>query len=273
MRTRGVAWPLAGGVAATSVAIPILVVLASVLADSEGVFGHLASTVLPGYVANTVVLALGVAVGTCLLGVGSAWLVTMCRFPGQGVLWWALLLPLAIPTYLSAYAYSDLLQFSGPVQTSLREAFGWSRADYWFPQVRSLGGAIVIFSFCLYPYVYLTARTAFLEQSVCALEVGRTLGGGAWAGFRRIALPLARPSIVAGISLALMETLAEFGAVDYLAVDTFATGIFRTWMSRGSLTAAAQLSACLLGFVALLVVVERAARRRAPLLPVDKPLP
>ncbi|MEE2777847.1 MAG: iron ABC transporter permease [Acidobacteriota bacterium] len=260
---RGIAWPLAGSLVAAWVAVPIMVVLASVGADSDGVWAHLASTVLPGYIRNTVLLALGVAVGTFVLGVGSAWLVTMCRFPGQRVLWWALLLPLAIPAYLSAYAYSDLLQFSGPVQTGLRDAFGWIRADYWFPQVRSLGGAIAILSFGLYPYVYLASRSAFLEQSMCALEVGRTLGGGPWNGFRRIALPLARPSIVAGLSLALMETLAEFGAVDYLAVDTFATGIFRTWMTRGSLTAAAQLSACLLGLVGILILIERSARRRA----------
>ncbi|MDX1382901.1 MAG: ABC transporter permease subunit, partial [Thermoanaerobaculia bacterium] len=201
-------WQSAGVLVASSVAVPIVVVLASVGADSEGVWAHLAATVLPSYVVNTLLLAAGVAVGTFAIGTGTAWIVTMCRFPGQRVLWWALLLPLAIPVYLSAYAYSDLLQFSGPVQSSLREALGWTRGDYWFPAVRSLGGAVVIFSFGLYPYVYLAARTAFLEQSVCALEVSRTLGHGGWSSFRRVALPLARPSIVAGLMLALMETLA-----------------------------------------------------------------
>jgi iron(III) transport system permease protein len=164
---------------ASAVALPILVVLASVAADSDGVWSHLAATVLPSYVRNTVLLALGVGVGTAILGVGSAWLVTMCRFPGQRVLWWALLLPLAIPAYLDAYAYSDLLQFSGPVQGWLRDTFGWTRADYWFPQVRSLGGAIAILSLALYPYVYLASRTAFLEQSGCPWPVLRS-----WRGWR-----------------------------------------------------------------------------------------
>ncbi|MEM7353906.1 MAG: iron ABC transporter permease, partial [Acidobacteriota bacterium] len=247
------------------VTTPVVVIVAKVGASSGGLWQHLAATVLPTYVANTLWLALGVATLTCLIGVATAWAVTLCRFPGQAFFRWALLLPLAIPTYLGAYAYTDLLQFSGPLQSGLRELFEWTRHDYWFPDVRSLPGATVILALGLYPYVYLAARTAFLEQSVCALEVGRTLGLGPWSSFFRIALPLARPSIVAGLSLVLMETLAEFGAVQYCAVDTFATGIYRTFTlpNAHALTAAAQLSACLLALILLLLAVETLARRSA----------
>ena len=247
------------------IAAPIVVVLARVGSDTGGLWAHLLSTVLPGYVWNTIWLAVGVGGLATVFGVATAWAVTLCRFPGRRFFRWALLLPFAIPTYLSAYAYTDLLQFSGPVQSSMREAFDWSRADYWFPEVRSLEGAIVILSMALYPYVYLAARAAFLEQSVCLLEVGRTLGLGPWRSFFRIAVPLARPSIVGGVALVLMETLAEFGAVQYCAVDTFATGIYRafTLPNRFALTAAAQLSACLLGLILMLVALEAYARRSA----------
>lgn len=246
-------------------ATPIGVVLAHIGADSGGLWTHLASTVLPDYVQNTLLLALGVSLATGLTGVITAWTVTMYRFPGRRVFRWALLLPLAVPTYLTAYAYTDLLQFSGPAQTFLRQTFEWSRGDYWFPDPRTLGGAVAFLSLGLYPYVYLAARTAFVEQSVCVLEVSRTLGHGPWGSFFRVALPLARPSVIAGLSLVLMETLAEFGAVEYCAVDTFATGIYRTFKLTNShaLTAAAQLSACLLAFIAVLLVLEAFARRAA----------
>lgn len=247
------------------VATPLAVVVANVGAESGGLWAHLASTVLSDYVRNTLLLAAGVGSLSLVLGVATAWLVTVCRFPGRRLFRWALLLPLAIPTYLGAYAYTDLLQFSGPVQTWLRATFEWTRGDYVFPEVRSLSGAVVILALGLYPYVYLAARTAFVEQSVCVLEVARTLGHGPWRAFRRVALPMARPSIIAGLSLVLMETLAEFGAVEYCAVDTFATGIYRTFkLPNGhALTVAAQLSACLLLFVVLLIGLEAFARRAA----------
>ncbi len=250
---------------AVIVVAPIAVVLASVFADSGGLWSHLESTVLPGYFRNTLLLAAGVAVLSVALGVPTAWLVTMCRFPGSGWLSWALLLPLAIPAYLDAYAYTDLLQFSGPVQSWLRELFGWQGGDYWFPQVRSLSGATVLLSMALYPYVYMAARAAFREQSTCTLEASRTLGQGPWRSFVRVALPLARPSIAAGLSLVLMETVAEFGAVQYCAVDTFATGIYRTFTlpNQFSLIAAGQLSAVLLALVLVLIIGEASVRRRA----------
>lgn len=244
-------------------AVPVVFVASSVFVPSGGSWQHLVETVLADYVRNTIWLAIGVGVGVMIVGVGTAWLVTMCSFPGSRTLDWALILPLAVPAYVMAYAYTDFLQFSGPVQTWLRELTGWRAREYWFPDIRSLGGAITVMVFVLYPYVYLLARAAFLEQSVGVLEVGRTLGYGAWGSFARIALPLARPAIAAGTSLALMETLADFGTVSYFAVPTFTTGIYRAWFSMGDPVAAAQLSAVLLGVVACVLVLERLTRGRA----------
>ena len=240
--------------------IPVLSVLLNVFVPGTGTWQHLASTVLPNYVANTIWLVFGVGFGVIIGGVGAAWLVTMCHFPGRRVFDWALILPLAVPAYVMAYAYTDLLQFAGPVQTLLREATGWGARDYWFPEIRSLGGAILMLTMVLYPYVYLLARAAFLEQSVCALEVSRTLGCGPWGSFFRVALPLARPAIVGGVSLALMETVADFGTVSFFGVQTFTTGIVRTWFSLGDRVAAAQLSTALLCVVLAVLLVERWSR-------------
>ena len=256
-------WPLMMALVALFVALPVLTVLAHVFVPAPEVWSHLASTVLPRYLLNTAGLALGVGLGVLVMGVGTAWLVVMCRFPGQRIFEWALLLPLAVPTYVIAYAYTDFLQFAGPLQTLLRDTFGWGAGDYWFPPVRSLGGAIALFSLVLYPYVYLLTRAAFLEQSVCVLEVGRTLGRGPWRLFATVAVPLARPAIAGGAALALMETLNEFGAVQFFAVDTFTTGIYRTWFGLGERTAAAQLAGVLLLFVLLLLLGERISRGRA----------
>lgn len=244
-------------------AVPVVVVLANIFAPGQGTWTHLAATVLPEYVANTVWLLAGVSVMVVFGGVSTAWLVTTCRFPGQRIFEWTLILPLAMPAYIMAYAYTDLLQFTGPVQTGLRALTGWHAREYWFPEIRSIGGAIAMLGLVLYPYVYLVVRTAFLEQSVGIIEVGRTLGYGAWGSFFRIALPLVRPAIVAGTSLALMETLADFGTVSYFAVPTFTTGIYRAWLSMGDRVAAAQLSALLLGFVVMVLALERWSRGRA----------
>jgi iron(III) transport system permease protein len=241
-------------------AIPLLAIVASVFAPGGEAWDHLVATVLPGYVKNSLLLLLWVAAGTAVTGVSAAWLVTRCQFPGRAFLEWALVLPLAMPAYVIAYAYTDLLQFSGPVQSSLREAFAWSRGDYWFPDVRSLGGAAAMFVCVLYPYVYLLARVAFLEQSASLAEAGRTLGLTAWKSFFRLSLPLARPAIVAGVALALMETLADFGTVAYFGVPTFTTGIYRAWLSMGEPVSAAKLSLWLLAFVAVVLALERASR-------------
>ena len=241
-------------------AVPVLSVVMNIFLPSDGTWQHLAETVLPHYVANTIWLALCVGFGVLVIGTSTAWLVTMCRFPGRRVFEWALILPLAVPAYVMAYAYTDFLQFVGPVQSLLREVTGWGPRDYWFPQIRSLGGAIAMLTFVLYPYVYLLARAAFLEQSVCALEVSRTLGCGAWGSFYRVALPLARPAIVGGVTLALMETLADYGAVSFFGLPTFTTGIVRAWFSLGDRVAAAQLASALLGFVFLVLILERLSR-------------
>ena len=246
------------------VSVPVLSVVMEVFAPgTDDTWSHLADTVLPDYLWSTLWLCVGVGLGSACLGVGAAWLVTRYDFPGRATLEWALVLPLAVPAYVMAYTYTDLLQFVGPVQTWLRDTFGWTRSDYWFPDVRSLSGAVVMFALVLYPYVYMLARTAFLERAAGMLEVGRALGLGPWRSFWRVSLPLARPAIAAGVALALMETLADFGAVSYFGVQTFTTGIYRAWFSLGDRVAAAQLASALLGFVVLVLVMERLTRGRA----------
>jgi iron(III) transport system permease protein len=246
------------------VALPVLAVGVNLFSGgTAGTWGHLMSTVLPEYVANSIWLCLGVGLGVASMGTGAAWLVALNDFPGRRIAEWALLLPMAMPAYVLAYTYTDFFQFVGPVQTGLRESFGWEKGDYWFPEVRSLGGAVVLFSCVLYPYVYLLVRTAFLERAGGMIEAARALGFSPWQGLWRISIPMARPAIAAGMALALMETLADYGTVAYFAVQTFTTGIYRAWFSLGDRVAAAQLSAALLGFVALLILLERVSRGRA----------
>ena len=244
-------------------AVPVLVIVGFVFVPVGDTWSHLAETVLQDYVSNSLLLMIGVAAGTLVGGVGTAWLTSMCRFPGRAVFEWALLLPMAMPAYIIAYTYTGLLDFAGPVQSGLRALTGWGYGDYWFPEIRSLGGAALMLALVLFPYVYLLTRAAFLSQSLCVLDVSRTLGNGPWRTFFAVALPLARPAIVAGLSLALMETLADYGTVQYFGVQTFTTGIFRTWYGLGSAPAAAQLSALLLGFVLILIAVERGSRKQA----------
>ena len=248
---------------AALILLPILAVVASVLGPAGETWAHLARTLLGDYVLNTALLAGCVAAGVLSIGVLSAWLVTAYRFAGQRTLEWALVLPLAMPAYVMAYAYTDWLQFTGPVQTALRAATGWQAREYWFPEIRSIPGAAAMLSFALYPYVYLLARTAFLDVSRSALEAGRLAGYSAWGGFWRVALPIARPAIAAGAALALMETLADFGTVSYFALEVFTTGIFKAWLSMGDTAAAGQLSVCLLAFVFAVLVLERTNRGRA----------
>lgn len=264
-RHPGIASPLvyiSVGVAALF-SVPVLGVVLNLFRRGQGNWPHLATTVLPDYALNSLALMLGVGVGVAVIGTGTAWLVVMCRFPGRRLLEWLLVLPLAIPAYVVAYAYADLLQHAGPVQTLLRDVTGWGPRDYWFPNIRSVGGAIVVFTAVLYPYAYLLARTAFLQQSISALEIGRSLGRGPWGTFMGIALPLARPAIATGVALSLMETLADFGTVAHFGVPTFTTGIYRTWYSMGDRVAAAQLASVLLAFVFALLLLEQWSRWRA----------
>lgn len=249
--------------AAALPALPLLVILASLTQPRWELWHHLATTVLPDYLLTTGALMAGVGAGVLLLGVPPAWLVATCRFPGRALFQWALLLPMAVPAYILAYTYAGLLDVAGPVQTALRESFGWQVGQYWFPEVRSLGGAVTVLSLALMPYVYLLARTAFLEQSACAVEVARTLGCSRLGSLLRVSLPLARPALAAGLVLAMMEALADFGTVQHFGLSTFTTGIFRTWFGIGDATAAAQLSGVALLLVLGLLGLERASRRQA----------
>ncbi len=241
-------------------ALPLLLLFSGWLQAENSVWQHLAETVLADLVLNTLVLLSGVATGVLLLGVGLAWLTAMCDFPGRRLFDWALMLPLAIPAYVLAFVTLGLLDYAGPVQSTLREWFGH---DAGLPDIRSAGGVIAVMVLVLYPYVYMLARSAFLTQGAGTLEAARTLGLGPWAAFFRVALPMARPAIVAGTSLALMETLADFGTVAVFNYDTFTTAIYKAWFGLFDLQAASQLASLLLLIVALALVSERKLRGRA----------
>ena len=256
-------WSAGAVVIALLVLVPIAAVLWMALFPTENVWPHLISTVLPRYLGNTLLLMVGAGTLAGLVGTGAAWLVAMHDFPGRGWLGWALLLPLSIPAYVGAYALVDFLEYAGPVQTFLRATFGWSGArDYWFPDIRSRGAAVLVIGFTLYPYVYLLARAAFSEQSGAGYEVARALGAGPWRRFRTVGLPLARPAIAAGVAVVMMETVNDFGTVDYFGVQTLTTGIFSVWLSGGNAGGAAQIACVILVLIAGLATAERASRRR-----------
>ncbi|WP_395710907.1 ABC transporter permease [Reyranella sp.] len=256
-------WRLGALAIAAIVALPLIGVASSLLVWQGELWRHLADTQLADIVGNTATLLIGVGIGTIVLGTGTAWLVTMTRFPGSRLLQWALALPLVLPTYIIGYAYADLLAFAGPVQSALRSATGWRRNDYWFPELASASGVAVLFSLVLYPYVYLAARAAFLAQSQSLLEASRILGHGPWQTFLRVGLPLARPAIAGGTTLALLEALADFGTVQYYGVHTFTTAIYRTWYGLGNRQGAAQIAAVLVVIAAVLIILERRSRGRA----------
>lgn len=253
---------LAAIIIAAMLALPIFIVVGNVVTGDSDVWLHLYHTVLADYISNSLLLLLGVGLGVLLIGVPCAWFTSLCQFPGRSWLSWALLLPLSMPAYIIAYTYTGVLDFAGPVQTFIRDVTGLRYGEYWFFEVRSLSGAIVMLTLVLYPYVYLMARSAFLEQSANTLEVSRTLGYSSCRAFFKLALPLARPTIVAGLILALMETLADYGTVQYFGVNTFTTGIMRTFYGFGDTAAASQLAGILLSFVTVLILIERYSRRR-----------
>mgnify|MGYP005986057743 CR=1 FL=1 len=255
----------AGAVAiAALVLLPVLSVVWFALNPDDNIWPHLLSTTLPRYLGNTVLLMVSVGAITAAVGAGAAWLVVMYRFPGHRWLQWALLLPLAVPAYVGAYALVDFLEYAGPVQTMLRGIMGWQDArDYAFPQIRSRGAAILVLSAALYPYVYLLARAALREQSGAGFEVARALGVGPWGRFFRVGLPLIRPAIAAGVAVVMMETVNDFGVVDYFAVQTLTTGIFTVWLQAGNLGGAAQIATLVLAMIVFLVTLEKLSRRRS----------
>ena len=241
--------------------LPILAIVWLSFTPTENIWPHLVANVLPSAVADTLYLMVGVGVLTLIVGTGTAWLVTMYQFPGRNFVDWLLVLPLAMPTYIIAFCYVEILDYSGSLQSGMRGLFGWQSArDYWFPQIRSTEGAIFVMSFVLYPYVYLSARASFLQQSICVLEVARTLGRSSLGVFRAVALPLARPALMAGVALALMECLNDIGAVEYLGVNSLTIAVYTTWLDRSNLGGAAQLASVMLIFVIFLFTIERMAR-------------
>ncbi|KTA94115.1 iron ABC transporter permease [Aeromonas salmonicida subsp. smithia] len=256
-------WIVSSWATALLLGLPVLALIFSAFSADGDLFRHLADTVLLDYLANTLGLVVGVVLLSLLFGVPTAWLVAMCQVPGRRALQWALMLPMAMPSYIVAYVYTDLLDYSGPLQARLRTLFEWSRpADYWFPAIRSLGGAAWVLALVLFPYVYLLARASFLEQSVSLIHSSRLLGCTPWQSFRRLSLPLARPAIMVAVSLVAMETLADFATVHFFAINTLTTAVYDTWLGYGSLATAAKLSCMMLLAVVLLIALERRSRQR-----------
>lgn len=256
-------WFLSSSTIAFFVALPIFSVVFLALFPEENAWPHLISTVLPTYLKNTAILMIGVGGLSLLVGTGAAWLISMYDFPGKRWLSWGLLLPFAVPAYVIAYVYTDLLEFAGPIQSTLRDIMGWtSSKDYWFPSIRSMGGAIIMMSLVLYPYIYMLARAAFLEQSVSLYRVSRSLGTTPLGFFFRVSLPIARPALAVGLSLVLMETLNDFGTVDYFAVRTLTAGLYDTWLNMSNLGGAAQIAVLMVFVVVVLISLERYSRRK-----------
>jgi len=256
-------WPKTSVLLSLFVLLPVTGLLWAAIGTDENIWQHLLDSVLPNYIVNSLILMTGVCLGVTLVGTCTAWLIANCRFPGHKVFGWMLILPLAMPAYVMAYVYTDFLEYSGPLQTALRLIFSWeNRNEYWFPEIRSHGGAIVLLSLVLYPYVYALARAAFSSQALSLLEAGRMLGHSPMKVFFSVSLPLARPAIVVGVTLASMETLSDFGTVDYFAVRTLTTGIFDVWFGMENQSGAAQIALVLLTFIILLVWLERTSRKK-----------
>jgi len=248
---------------ASIIAIPILTIFYIAFSADKNIWPHLSSTVLPGYIITTSIVLAGISIITILIGVGLAWIVTVYEFPMRRTMEWLCLIPLAMPAYIVAYAYGDLLDYTGFVQTNLRFIFGWgSIRDYWFPSVYSIGGSIFVMSFVLYPYVYLTSRAAFLRQSMTLIEVSSTLGKSSIYSFFHIALPMARPAIIIGLILVIMESMNEFAAFEYYGVDTLSVGVYITWLGKNNLGGAAQIAIFMLLFVFLLMIIEKGLRKK-----------
>jgi iron(III) transport system permease protein len=262
--TRG--WSLTGYAITAILLLPLLALIVQATLPDEAVFSHLFNTVLPTYIFNSLILMLLVGFGSLMIALPAAWFIARCEFPGRRYFQWLLLLPLAMPAYIVAYVYTDMLDYAGPVQRALRAWFEWQTPhEYYFPAIRSIGGAAIVLSLVLFPYIYLLARTAFMEQSSNLLHASKVMGCAPWRSFWRLALPMARPALAVGVALVAMETAADFATVSYFAVPTLTTAVYDTWLGYGSLTAAAKLSAIMLLVVFSMVGVERFARRKQQL--------
>lgn len=265
MKEKHLIWKTSSIALATLLVLPILAIFYTSVGQTDEVFTHLMSTVMPTYAFNTVVLTASVMLLSLLFGVPSAWIMAMCKLPGEKVLQWALVLPLAIPGYIVGYIFTGWFDYAGPVQVWLREITGWQANEYWFPDIRSLAGASIVLALVLYPYVYLMCRAAFMEQNVSILQSARLLKCSPWESFRRISLPLVRPSIAVALSLVAMETLGDFGTVSYFAVSTLTTAVYDTWLNYSNLNAAAKISAIMLVIILMLISAERYSRRKQKL--------
>ncbi|MGR5176848.1 ABC transporter permease [Vibrio parahaemolyticus] len=265
MKEKNVVWKTSSGVLTLLLVLPILAIFYTALGESSDLFSHLMSTVMPTYILNTVTLVVGVMLLSLVLGVPSAWLMAMCKLPSEKILQWALVLPLAMPGYIIGYIFTDWFDFAGPIQIWLRDLTGWQAGEYWFPDIRTVGGATMVLSLVLYPYVYLLCRAAFMEQNVSLLQSARLLKCSPLESFLRISLPLARPSIAVGLSLVAMETIGDFGTVSYFAVSTLTTAVYDTWLGYSSLSAAAKISALMMVAIVLLLGAERYSRRKQKL--------
>lgn len=263
MKEKFLFWKAGSWTFALLLVFPILAIFFTAMGNSDEVFGHLMNTVMPTYAFNTVALVFGTVLISLCFGLPTAWLMAMCRLPTEKTLQWALVLPLAMPGYIVGYLYTNWFDYAGPIQIFLRSMFGWQHVgDYWFPDLRSLGGACFVLALVLYPYIYLLVRAAFMEQSVSLLQSARLLRCTPWESFRRISLPLARPAIAVGVSLVAMEALGDFGTVSYFAVNTLTTAVYDTWLGYSNLYAAAKISAIMLLVIFFLISSERFSRRK-----------
>lgn len=265
MKEKNYLWKTSSGAFALLLVLPILAIFYTAVGDTDELFAHLMATVMPTYIYNTITLTIGVMVLSLVFGIPCAWFMAMCKLPTEKWLQWALVLPLAMPGYIIGYIFTDWFDFAGPIQIFLRDLTGWGPKEYWFPDIRTLSGATFVLALVLYPYIYLLCRAAFMEQNVSLLQSARLLKCSPWESFRRISLPLARPSMAVGLSLVAMETIGDFGTVSYFAVNTLTTAVYDTWLGYSNLNAAAKISAIMLVIVVLLLSTERYSRRKQKL--------
>ncbi len=264
-------WNISAAAIASLVLLPVAALVWIAATPADNIWPHLLATTLPRYFANSLILMILVGAIAGLTGTALAWLVALTQFPGRRVYEWALLMPLAVPAYIAAYAMADFMDYAGPLQMVLRAIFGWADSrDYWFPHFRSMFGAVIVLSMAFYPYVYILARAAFRDQSASAFDVASALGSTPVQMFWRVALPMARPAIWAGTAIVMMEVLSDFGAVSYFAVPTLTTGVFSVWTQSNNASGAAQIAGVIMTLILMLVLIEKNARKRQRFHPIGR---